>query len=174
MTTTEFNKQLTVLNGLFFGNAMRLTGNRHNAKDLMQETIMRAFASCHKFTEGTNFKAWVNTIMQNCFINEYRKHRNRSHVMQFMEDNMTVVLNQSVRNQGPAVIMMKELRNILDDLSDLNRVPFELFVDGFGYQEIAEQLDVPLGTVKSRIFFARKKLRDVISGHYGEQIRYAS
>jgi RNA polymerase sigma-70 factor, ECF subfamily len=173
MTTTEFNNQLAQLNGLFLGNALRLTGNKNNAKDLMQETVMRAFASCHKFTEGTNFKAWVYTIMQNCFINEYRKRRNRSKVVQLMEDNMQVVLGQPVRNTGPAIVLMKELREILDGLCETNRIPFELFHDGYGYQEIAEQLDVPLGTVKSRIFFARKKLKDIISGQYGEHIRYA-
>jgi RNA polymerase sigma factor (sigma-70 family) len=105
MTTKDFNTELTKLNGLFFGNAMRLTGNKHNAKDLMQETIMRAFASCHKFTEGTNFKAWVYTIMHNCFINDYRKRRLRSHVVELMEDNMKVVMVQPVSNLGPNVVM---------------------------------------------------------------------
>lgn len=173
MTTIEFNNQLTSHNGLFFRNAMRLTCNKHNANDLMQETIMRAFASCHKFTEGTNFKAWVYTIMQNCFINEYRKRRNRSHVVHLMEENMKVVMVQPVSNLGPTVVMMKELRILLDNLCATHRIPFEMFIDGFGYVEIAEQLDVPIGTIKSRIFFARKKLKHAITGHYGEQIRYA-
>lgn len=173
MTTLEFNNQLASHNGLFLGNAMRLTGNKHNASDLMQETTMRAFASCHKFTEGTNFKAWVYTIMQNCFINDYRKRRTRSHVVQLMEDNMKVVMVQPVSNLGPTVVMMKELRSLLDDLCETNRIPFELFIDGFGYLEIAEQLDVPIGTIKSRIFFARKKLKHALTGHYGAQIRYA-
>lgn len=173
MTTTDFNQQVTDMNGLFWGFAMRLTGNRHNAKDLMQETLMRAFASRDKFTEGTNFKAWVNTIMQNCFINDYRKRRTRSKVVQLLEDNMTAVVKQPVTNMGPSVTMMNELHSIMDNLCDSNRIPFEMFFDGFDYREIAEQLDIPMGTVKSRIFFARKKLKGMIQGHYGEQIRYA-
>jgi RNA polymerase sigma-70 factor, ECF subfamily len=115
----------------------------------------------------------VYTIMQNCFINEYRKRRTRSKIVHLMEDNMKGVMEQPVRNMGSTVIMMKELRNIMDDLCDTNRIPFELFFDGFGYQEIAEQLDVPLGTVKSRIFLARKKLKFLVQMHYGDQVQYA-
>lgn len=173
MTTEEFNKQLSGLNSSLLATAMRLTRNRHNAKDLVQETAMRAFASCHKFEGGTNFKAWMSTIMLNCYINEYRKQRTRGKTMYWMEDNMKGVLEQPVKNLGSTVIMMKELRNILNTLSEVNRIPFEMHFDGFGYQEIAEQLDVPLGTVKSRIFLARKKLKAVIQGHYGEHVQYA-
>ena len=173
MTTSEFNKQLADLNSSLFSNAMRLTGNRHNAEDLMQETIIRAFANCHKFMEGSNFKAWMYTIMRNCFINEYRKQRERSKVVHLMDENMKGLSVQPVKNLGNTVVMMKELRNIMDELSEANRVPFELFFDGFGYQEISEQLDVPLGTVKSRIFFARKKLKLMIQRHYGDQAQYA-
>ncbi|MCU0346988.1 MAG: sigma-70 family RNA polymerase sigma factor [Saprospiraceae bacterium] len=173
MTTTEFNTQLSSLSSALFANAMRLSCNKHNAQDLMQETTMRAFASCHKFTEGTNFKAWMYTIMQNCFINEYRKRRSRRSVVFMMEDNMQVVLQQPIKNMGHSTVMMKELRGILDELTEANRIPFELHFDGFGYQEIAEQLDVPLGTVKSRIFFARKKLKSMIQCQYGDQAQYA-
>ncbi len=172
MTNTEFNTQLSSLNCALFDNAMRLAQNKHNAKDLMQETTMRAFASCHKFEEGTNFKAWMYTIMQNCFINDYRKRRSRGKVVYLMEDNMKGVLDQPVRNLGNTIVMMKELRNILDGLCEANRIPFELYIDGFGYKEIAEKLDVPLGTVKSRIFFARQKLKSMIEGHYGELAQF--
>lgn len=173
MTTTAFNKELKNHYELFFGNAMRLTVNRTNAKDLMQETIMRAFASRGRFVEGTNFKAWVSTIMQHCFINEYRKRHTRSHVVHLLEDNMTVVMQAPTENAGPSIVMMKELRSMVDDLCDTNRIPFEMFVDGFCYLEIAEQLSIPIGTVKSRIFMARKKLKHVITGNYGTQLCYA-
>lgn len=173
MTTNEFNKQLSALNGSLYGTAFRFTGNKHNAKDLVQETVMRAFANCHKFTEGTNFKGWMYTIMQNCYVNEYRKQRIRGKVVFGMKENMGSVMGQPVKNLGSTVIMMKELRSILNTLSETTRIPFEMHFDGFGYQEIAELLDVPLGTVKSRIFLARKKLKAVIQGHYGEHVRYA-
>lgn len=173
MTTTEFNKQLAALNSRLFLNALRLSGNKENAKDLMQETVMRAFSRRDKFKEGTNFKAWTFTIMKNCFINDFRKRRNWRKVVFSIDDNMQIVMDQPVGNLTDAVVMMKELRNILDELSEANRIPFELHFDGFGYLEIAEQLDIPLGTVKSRIFFARKKLRSMIQGHYGDQVQYA-
>jgi RNA polymerase sigma-70 factor, ECF subfamily len=172
MTTEEFNKQLLALNGSIFSVAFRFTRNKHNAKDLVQETILRALANCHKFTEGTNFKGWLYTIMQNCYINEYRKQRSRGKVVYWMEENMKGVLEQPVRNLGSTVIMMKELRSILNTLSEATRIPFEMHFDGFGYQEIAEKLDVPLGTVKSRIFFARQKLKLVIQVQYGEHAQF--
>ncbi|MBK8568156.1 MAG: RNA polymerase sigma factor [Saprospiraceae bacterium] len=173
MTTSEFNQQLSDFNRNLFANAMRLSGNKHNAQDLMQETIMRAFANHHKFVVGTNFKGWIYTIMQNCFINDYRKRRSRGRIVYLMEDNMKGVMEQPVRNLGNTIVMMNELRHLIDELSEANRIPFELHFDGFGYQEIAEQLDVPLGTVKSRIFFARKKLKSMIQGRYGEHVQYA-
>ena len=86
---------------------------------------------------------------------------------------MKGVMEQPVKNLGNTIVMLKELRHLIDELSETNRIPFELHFDGFGYQEIAEQLDVPLGTVKSRIFFARKKLKTMIQGHYGEYMQYA-
>ncbi len=173
MTTTEFNLQLSSLNHCLFANALRLAQNKHNAQDLMQETTMRAFACRHNFTEGTNFKAWVYAIMFNCFVNDYRKLVTRRKFVCLMEDNIEGVMEQPVKNLGNSVVMMKELRNILNGLCEIYRIPFELHFNGFGYQEIAEQLDIPLGTVKSRIFFARKKLKSMIAGHYGQHVHFA-
>lgn len=173
MTTTAFNKVLDLHYNQFFCNAMRITNNRSNAKDLMQETILRAFANRTKFTEGTNFKAWVYTIMQHCFINDYRKRHTRSHVVHLIDDNMRVVMVQPTQNAGPSIVMMKELRSMVDDLCETNRVPFELFVDGYCYLEIADKLDIPIGTVKSRIFMARKALKHVIKRSYGAEVRCA-
>jgi RNA polymerase sigma-70 factor (ECF subfamily) len=128
---------------------------------------MRAFASRERFQEGTNFKAWVTTIMRNCFINEYRKRRTRNQVEQPLEDNAEFAVRQAVHNDAGTIIMMKELRTMLDSMDEAHRVPFELFFNGFEYQEIAEELELPMGTVKSRIFFARKKMKDMIQGSYG-------
>ncbi len=169
MTTLEFNRRCDRLEGLLFAFAMKLTTNREDAKDLFQETIMRAFANKHRFTMGTNFKAWITTIMRNCFINEYRKRRTRNKVEQPLEENTEFIVKKSVKNDGPSHIMMNELRTMLDNLGDAHRVPFEMFFNGFEYQEISEKLDLPMGTVKSRIFFARKKLKDMIWYQYGKE-----
>lgn len=168
MTTLKFNHNLAQIQNLLFAFAMKLTySNREDANDLYQETVMRAFASKDRFQEGTNFKAWVTTIMRNCFINEYRKRRTRNQVEQPLEDNVEFAVRQAVRNDSGTIIMMKELRVMLDSMDDAHRVPFEMFFNGFEYQEIAEELDLPMGTVKSRIFFARKKMKDMIQGNYG-------
>lgn len=168
MTTLKFNHNLAQIHNLLFAFAMKLTySNREDANDLYQETVMRAFASKDRFQEGTNFKAWVTTIMRNCFINEYRKRRTRNQVEQPLEDNVEFAVRQAVRNDSGTIIMMKELRVMLDSMDDAHRVPFEMFFNGYEYQEIAEELELPMGTVKSRIFFARKKMKDMIQGSYG-------
>lgn len=168
MTTLKFNHSLAQIQNLLFAFAMKLTyGNREDANDLYQETVMRAFANRNRFQEGTNFKAWVTTIMRNCFINEYRKRRTRNQVEQPLEENVEFAVRQAVRNDAGTIIMMKELRIMLDNMDEAHRVPFEMFFNGFEYQEIAEKLDLPMGTVKSRIFFARKKMKDMIQSSYG-------
>ncbi len=169
MTTLEFNHHVSRYQSLLFAFAMKLTSNREDAKDLYQETVMRAFASKDRFTLGTNFKAWVTTIMNNRFINEYRKMRTRNKVVQSLETNSEATAKKMVTNEGPTVVMMKELRAMLDHLGAGHRVPFEMFFKGYEYQEIAEELDLPMGTVKSRIFFARKKMKDMIDEGYGRE-----
>jgi len=170
MTTLKFNHNLAQIQNLLFAFAMKLTNNnREDANDLYQETVMRAFASKDRFEEGTNFKAWSTTIMRNCFINEYRKRRTRNQIEQPLEDNNEVAVRQAVRNDSGTIIMMKELRIMLDTMDEAHRVPFEMFFNGFEYQEISEQLNLPMGTVKSRIFFARKKMKDMIYSSYGTE-----
>lgn len=168
MTTLKFNHNLAQIQSLLFAFAMKLTNNnREDANDLYQETVMRAFASKERFEEGTNFKAWVTTIMRNCYINEYRKRRTRNQMEQPLEDSQEVAVRQAVRNDAGTIIMMKELHVMLNNMDDAHRIPFEMFFNGYEYQEISEQLDLPMGTVKSRIFFARKKMKDMIQGSYG-------
>ncbi|MCB0520198.1 MAG: RNA polymerase sigma factor [Lewinellaceae bacterium] len=167
MTTIEFNSHYSNLESLLFAFAMKLTANREDARDLLQETIMRAYASKDRFAMGTNFKAWITTIMRNCFINEYRKRRTRNKVEQPLEENHEVAVKKAVRNSGPSIIMMKELRSMLNKIGDAHRVPFEMFFNGYEYQEIAEVLHLPMGTVKSRIFFARKKMKEMIDFSFG-------
>jgi len=175
MTPTEFQTEFDQLNDLLFAFAMKLTRDKENAKDLMQETACRAFKHRKKFTKGTNFKAWLTTIMRNTFINNYRKRRTRNQVEAPIEDFLFALENKSTTANGAnSSIMMKELIAMLDKLSDLYRVPFLLFYQGFQYHEIANQLDIPMGTVKSRIFFARKKMKKMIIDRYGADVRRAA
>jgi RNA polymerase sigma-70 factor (ECF subfamily) len=166
MTAVEFNSQYDQLEDLLFAFAMKLTRNYDNAKDLMQETVANAYANRDRFKMGTNFKAWMTTIMRNAFINNYRKVRKRNQIEQPIEDVAFAVESKTVNQKADSVIMMKELKKMLSSLKDDHRIPFWMYYQGYQYNEIAGHLDLPIGTVKSRIFFARKKLKKKINDHY--------
>lgn len=167
MTVKEFNSKFYILETLLHNFAYNLTKNKEDAKDLFQETAMRALTNRDKFRIGTNFKAWTFTIMKNIFINNYRK-KARSKTIIDSTDNMYYINSGSnaVDNSAESNIMMEELYKMIGELDETIRVPFLMHYKGFKYQEIADQLELPLGTVKSRIFFARKELKELVLGRY--------
>ncbi len=167
MSHLEFNTRLDQMSGLLNAFAYNLTKNVEDAKDLFQETAYRAITNRDKFSPGTNFKAWLFTIMKNIFINNYRKKTKANTIMD-STDNLYYLNsgNVAIDNRGEANILMKELTGMIEDLDDSIKIPFLMHYQGFKYQEIADYLDLPLGTVKSRIFFARKELKEVISSRY--------
>ncbi|MDX2278846.1 MAG: RNA polymerase sigma factor [Saprospiraceae bacterium] len=168
MTSVEFNDKLTGLNRILHSFAYNLTKNSEDAKDLYQETTYRALHNRDKFQQGTNFKAWIFTIMKNIFINNYRK-RMKSNTMLDNTDNQYYInsADHATGNRAEGTIMLKEINVHISALDDSIRIPFLMHFDGFKYQEIADELNLPLGTVKSRIFFARKELKDKILSTYG-------
>ena len=127
---------------------------------------MRAYNNKEKFESGTNFKAWVTTIMRNTFINIYRKKKNRNTTSEPTDSYVFVNENHAIDNSAHSNMMMIELDGILGSLDYIYRQPFLLFYEGFKYEEIAENMNLPIGTVKSRIFFARQKLMETIKYHY--------
>jgi RNA polymerase sigma-70 factor (ECF subfamily) len=167
MSTLEFNAQFDKLSRILHSFAYSLTKNVEDAKDLFQETAFRAMTNRDKFRPGTNFKAWLFTIMKNIFINNYRKKMKANTIMD-STDNLHYINSgsQVVRNDSGSNILMQELHNMIDHLDDTLKVPFVMHYEGFKYQEIADQLELPLGTVKSRIFFARKELKEKIHTRY--------
>ena len=167
MTTIEFQDKLEPLRDLLFAFALKLTQNQDDAKDLLQETLTRAFSNLHRFENNTNFKAWLSTIMRNSFINNYRKKKTRNKVVKPVEDFLFAIENKSVVNNAHSTIMHKELTNMVERLDDSYKVPFLLFFQGYHYDEISKQMEIPMGTVKSRIFFARKKLKAMVTERYG-------
>ena len=166
MSTIEFNYHFDTLQSKLLPFAYRLTNNLEDAKDLIQETALRAYNNKEKFEVGTNFRAWVTTIMRNTFINVYRKKKNRATSSEPTDSYVFVNENHACANEAPSNITMMELHNILNSLDVIYRKPFMMFFEGYKYDEIAETMDLPIGTVKSRIFFARQKLMDTISRHY--------
>ncbi len=166
MTTIEFNCQFNSLQHKLLPFAYRLTNNVEDAKDLIQETALRAYNNKEKFETGTNFKAWVTTIMRNTFINIYRKKKNRATSSEPTDSYIFINENHAVDNSAHSNMMMLELDGIMRSLDKIYRTPFQLFFEGYKYEEIAENMNLPIGTVKSRIFFARQKLMETINNNY--------
>lgn len=169
MTTLEFNTKFNGLTSSLNSFAYNLTKNVEDAKDLFQETAIRAMTNKDKFRSGTNLKAWLFTIMKNIFINNYRKKIKKNTIidttdnMFFLNSGSATVSNDAGRN-----ILMQELETMIDSLEDNIKEPFLMHYIGHKYQEIADKLELPLGTVKSRIFFARKELKRKIKSQYGD------
>ncbi len=149
--------------------AFSLTKNADDAKDLYQETMLRALRNESKFEPGTNLKAWLMTIMRNIFINDYRK-KSKNRVLFDSTDNL-YFLNSGhtqISNQGENNMLSAELNTILNELDKSLKYPFLKHFEGFKYQEIAQDMKLPLGTVKSRIYFARQELKGKIENRYGK------
>ena len=168
MSTVEFHDRFNQMSSVLHSFAYNLTKNVEDAKDLFQETAYRAMTNIDKFNPGTNFKAWLFTIMKNIFINNYRKKAKANTIID-STDNLYFINSGStiISNDAESNIMIKELTRMIEKLDDSIKIPFLMHYQGYKYQEIADDLDLPLGTVKSRIFFARKELKDVINKRYG-------
>lgn len=160
MTTSDFQAQIINLSDYINGFALKYTRNQENARDLAQETILRAFLNHEKFRTNTNLKGWLKIMMRNIFINSVRKKSNQ---MIHCDSEDYRVINGENYTFTPIDQMMEG--QIIEEINRLNddiRRPFELHLEGFKYKEIAEQLEIPIGTVKSRVFQARKKLSSKI------------
>ena len=168
MSTIEFDHKLNELTGNLESFAYKLTKNQEDAEDLFQETAYRAITNREKFRPGTNFKAWMFTIMKNIFINNYRKKVKANTIFDSTDNDYYINSGgKKVANDAGTNMTMKELEGIIEELDDSIKKPFIMHYLGYKYQEIAERLTLPLGTVKSRIFFARKALQESIVRKYG-------
>jgi RNA polymerase sigma factor (sigma-70 family) len=163
MSTLEFN-QLLVNNAEFLKPfAITLTKDSESAKDLFQETLYRALANRDKYNVGTNIKAWLYTIMRNIFINNYRRKVKQQTIFDNTPNDFLLNYNQSViPNTAESNLRLKDIQLAVHNLPEIFRNPFLLYFDGFKYHEIADMLAEPLGTIKSRIHFARKLLKSQI------------
>lgn len=161
MRTANFAQDLLSVQTELLNFAYKLTADREEANDLLQETSLKALDNEDKYTAETNFKGWIYTIMRNIFINNYRRAlRDQTYVDQ--TDNQ-FYLNQNIDIEGDSTegsYDLKEMRRIVNALPKEYRIPFSMYVSGFKYREIADKLGLPLGTVKSRIYFTRQKLQE--------------
>lgn len=166
MTTIEFNHQITGLrkNLEFF--ALSLTNNSDDAQDLLQETYLKALTYRDKYTPDTNLKAWMFTIMKNTFINTYRRKVKSNTILDVSEDLYYLNNSSDHEEVSPvSALHTKEIEKGISELEDDYRLPFVMHTRGFKYKEIAEELELSIGTVKSRIFFTRKKLMKKLSDY---------
>ena len=160
MTRIQFNNALHNLRDKLYFYALRLTSDSERADDLLQETMLKVLTYRDKFRQNTNFKAWVYTIMKNTFINEYRRNLKIRNTFDDSNSDFHILISKDKVYPAPdSFYRSKEIHNSIDALEDEYRIPFIMFFEGYKYKEIAEELDLPLGTVKSRIFFTRQKLK---------------
>ncbi len=164
MATTEFNQMLLQNADFLKPFAVTLTKDQETAKDLLQETMYRALANQEKYSVGTNIKAWLYTIMRNIFINNYRRKAKQNTIFDHSSNDFLLDYNQATTDNGAESNMrIKEIYAAIHDLPAIFKQPFMLYFDGYKYHEIADALQEPLGTIKSRIHFARRLLKAQIS-----------
>ena len=160
MNQQIFAEQLLEQQNNLTGLAIKFTKNKEAAKDLVQETFLRALKHSQSFTDGTNLRAWLMTIMRNLFINS---HRNRKRRKTESVDLKTIEFldSSSVDNNGPIMLEFEEWEQQIDQMEESCATAFKMISHGYTYKEIADHLDEPIGTVKSRVFYGRKTLKKI-------------
>lgn len=159
----NFEDKLLDLQGNMMNFALTLTTNREEAKDLLQETTLRALDNKEKYYENVNFKGWVFTIMHNIFVNNYRRIVRTQTMIDQTENLYHLNLPQNSGFDTPeGTYTINEINKAINSFTDEYKIPFSMHVSGYKYEEIAQKLGLPIGTVKSRIFFARKRLQEML------------
>ena len=158
MTSIEFNHQILGYQKNLKGFAYSLVADRDEALDLVQETYLKAISYHEKLSDYSNLKVWIMTIMKNIFINKYRRSVKNRNILNEKQAVMTE------RDKGfdsvDSYYTQNELNNVVNQLKNEIKEPFMMYVDGFKYAEIAEEMGINIGTVKSRIFAARRRLME--------------
>lgn len=160
MNSISFKKNLLSVQEELLRFAYKLTADREEANDLLQETSLKTLDNEDKYIPDTNFKGWMYTIMRNIFINNYRKIVRDQTFVDHTDNLYHLNLPQdSGFDSTEGAYDIKEIHRVVNLLPNEYRIPFAMHVSGFKYREIAEKLSLPLGTVKSRIFFTRQRLQ---------------
>jgi RNA polymerase sigma-70 factor (ECF subfamily) len=146
--------------------AMKFTRDEDEAKDLVQDTLLKGIRFCANFDRGTNIRGWLYVIMRNTFINNYRKdQKKQTLIVQEEEITSPSLLKSSTRNTSGTTFMMEDIRRALASIPGAYSYPFQRYFEGYKYEEIAEELDIPLGTVKTRIHQARLMLKKYLRNY---------
>ena len=160
MTTLEFDSKIQGLSRFLRPFALKLTRDAEDADDLMQETMLKAISNREKFSEGTNLKAWLYTIMKNTFITQYHRMVRRKTFIDTTENLHYLNSPDHVtENESSITFALDDINDAIESLKPEYREPFMMHFSGFKYHEIADYLEIPIGTVKNRIHIARKHLK---------------
>ena len=162
-----------------YAHAMRKTGNSADANDLVQETYLKAFAAFDQFQQGTNIKAWLHRILENTYINQYRKQQNQPYYspLEELEDwqlgdaeSRTATSSRSAEAEAIDHLPASAIKDALQSLpEDFRAAVYLVDVEGYSYQEVADIMDTPTGTVMSRLHRGRKLLREQLVDYAHEQ-----
>jgi RNA polymerase sigma-70 factor (ECF subfamily) len=164
MNAVQFQKKLLSIQENMMNFALLLTSNQTDAEDLMQETSLKVLDNKDKFVDNANFKGWVLTVMRNIFINNYHRIV-RTHVMidQIPDFEGLDIIDEFGLERSEYFFQLNELSEAINKLNDELKIPLSMHLSGYKYAEIAKSLEIPLGTVKSRIFFARRELQKTLN-----------
>lgn len=154
MSITEFNCMVLNHSESLKPFAISLTRDHEEAQDLCQETLYKAFAYREKYEQGTNIKAWLYTIMRNIFINDYRRNGRKRIVLDTVKYTQAQYATSAEIN-----VRLREINSAIHKLPAIFKTACLLYLQGYKYHEIALALNEPLGTIKSRIHFAKKVLQ---------------
>ncbi len=164
--SSSFINKLLGLQSNLMNFAYQLTSNREAAEDLVQDTTLKVLDNEEKYVDNVNFKGWVLTIMRNIFINNYRRQVRSATIIDTTEDLYHLNISQESGLDSPeGTVATQEITKAINEFSDDYKVPFSMYVAGYKYSEIAQHMNLPLGTVKSRIFFARKRLQETLKDY---------
>jgi len=166
MTIVEFSTQISSLRPTLRTFTRRFTNDREESQDLVQDTLLKALMYRDKFREETNLKGWLFTIMRNTFINNYRKSQRAKTSNDATKDLYFLnVEDTHTFNRPEGSVEFKEVWKNVNDLKDELLIPFKMHTTGYKYHEIADHLQIPIGTVKNRIFHARKEIQKKLTGY---------
>ena len=161
-----FKSSVIGMQGNLLSFALKLTLNEEEAHDLVQDTTLKALDNEAKFVDDANFSGWMMTIMRNIFINNYRKRTRESMMVETTQDLHLLNVSQDSGAETPdGAFAAGEISAILNGFPVDYRVPFSMHIAGYKYEEISAKLGMPLGTVKSHIFFTRKRLRELLKDY---------
>lgn len=165
MNSKKFQNLLVGLQSNMLNFAYILTSNRDDAYDLLQDTTLKALDNEDKYMENTNFKGWVFTIMRNIFINNYRRSARSAVTVDTTDDLYHLNAPQKAFSSPENSYTVKEVNKAINSFTPEYRIPFAMHLSGYKYSEIAEQMNLPVGTIKSRIYYARQRLRSELKDY---------